>query len=73
MPPHRYEDGTWALNPEGRDRFVRAYEAWLNDRVVFNPRRGVETLWRRVVEDDALALADALINGHVFHPYVMKY
>jgi CRISPR-associated protein Cas1 len=66
------EDGRWAITPDGRDRFVRAYEAWMA-RPVKNHRRGHETVWRGLIEDDVLALRKAFEDGTDFSPYVMDY
>jgi hypothetical protein len=56
----------------GRDRFVRTYEAWLA-RPVRNHRRGTESVWRGLIEDDVLALKAAIESGNEFRPYVMDY
>jgi CRISP-associated protein Cas1 len=69
---HRQDDGTHALFPEGRERFIRAYEAWLA-RPVRNPRRGADTPWRSTIEGDIMAFRDALLTGSDFSPYDMGY
>lgn len=72
--PHFSEDdgGAWVITPDGRDAFIRAYEAWLN-RPVRNHRRGTESVWRGLIEDDILALRESLRTGDVFTPYLMDY
>jgi CRISPR-associated protein Cas1 len=69
---HRQDDGAHALFPEGRERFIRAYEAWLA-RPVRNPRRGTDTPWRVIIEGDIVAFRDALLSGAEFSFYDMGY
>jgi len=69
---HRQDDGAHAMFPEGRERFIRAYEAWLA-RPVRNPRRGADTPWRTVIEGDIMAFRDALLSGADFSAYDMGY
>jgi len=68
----RNAEDHWGIAPDGREAFVRAYEAWL-DRPIRNPRRGGETLWRGLIEDDVLALREALLTGGAFTAYRMDY
>jgi CRISPR-associated protein Cas1 len=66
-------DGSgFRLLAEGRDRFIRAYEQWLN-RPVRNPRRKAESIWRRLIDDDVLAFREAVLGGPAFVPYTMDY
>jgi CRISPR-associated protein Cas1 len=69
---HRQDDGAPALFPQGRERFIRAYEAWLA-RPVRNLRRGADTPWRAVIEGDIMAFCDALLSGAEFSAYDMGY
>ncbi|WP_237152170.1 CRISPR-associated endonuclease Cas1 [Oryzibacter oryziterrae] len=65
-------EGHWSISPDGRARFIRAYEAWLA-RPIKNRRTGGESVWRGLIEDDILAFRDALTTGAAFDPYVMDY
>nr|WP_316164553.1 MULTISPECIES: CRISPR-associated endonuclease Cas1 [unclassified Bradyrhizobium] len=66
------ESTGFRLLAEGRDRFIRAYEQWLN-RPVRNPRRKTDSIWRRLVDDDVLAFREAVLGGPAFVPYTMDY
>ena len=66
------EDGSWTIDADGRDRFIRAYESWIA-RPVRNRREGCDSLWRGLIESDILALKRAFADDGVFAPYVMDY
>lgn len=65
-------DGGCLIHGEGRDAFVRAYEAWL-DRPIASPRSGDKIAWRRLVEEQALAYARHVRGAESYAPYVMDY
>jgi CRISPR-associated protein Cas1 len=74
VPSHfgRNETGAMTMDTEGRERFVRTYEAWLN-RPITNRRSGTESLWRGLIEDEIIAFRDSLLSGATFTPYLMDY
>lgn len=68
----RNDAGAWAIDPHGREKFIRTYEAWLN-RPIKNHRTGGESVWRGLIEDDILTLRAALTENAAFLPYLMDY
>ena len=69
---HKDDRGSVRLWAPGVKALIRGYEGWL-DRAIASPRRGEETSWRGLIDDQILAMADH-IEGHAsYRPYVMDY
>lgn len=60
------------IHPEGRKALLRSYEDWLR-RDVQSPHSGHQIPWRRLVEEQVLALIRHLRDQEPYHPYDMKY
>jgi CRISPR-associated protein Cas1 len=65
-------DGGCRIGREAARAMIRGYEAWL-DRPVKSPRGGRRVLWRRLVEEQAVAYAAHVGGGEPYRPYVMDY
>lgn len=65
-------DGGCRIGKQGRDAVVRGYEAWL-DRPVKSPRTGEQLLWRRLIEEQAMALVRHVEGETPYQPYKMDY
>ncbi|MEO3430165.1 CRISPR-associated endonuclease Cas1 [Pelagibius sp. CAU 1746] len=60
------------MNRAAGDALIRAYEARVNGRIK-SPVRGRRITWRRLMVEQAFALAAHLEDGRDFEPYVMDY
>jgi CRISPR-associated protein Cas1 len=65
-------DGSCRLGGAAVATVIRQYERWL-DRPIRSPRSGRRILWRRLIEEQAVALADHLRGGEPYRPYRMDY
>lgn len=65
------EDGCIML-PEGRERIIRAREAWL-DRVLTSPASGRQVKWRGLMEEQVLRYRDHILGAGEYLPYKMDY
>ncbi len=68
----RSDDDAARLHPDGRRAILRGYEAWL-DRRVRSPQQGRPVLWRRLLLEQAMALAAHYRDEAPYAPYAMDY
>ena len=68
----RTKDGACRIGRDAAAAMIRGYEAWL-DRPVKSPRGNRRVLWRRLVEEQAVAYAAHVSGGEPYEPYVMDY
>ena len=60
------------MNRAAGDSLIRAYEARANNKVK-SRESGRSVTWRRLMVEQAFALAKHLEKGQPFEPYIMDY
>jgi len=68
---HRGDGGTRLWSP-GVKALVRGYEAWM-DRAVKSPRSGLELSWRRLIDEQLVALVRHVEGVEPYRAYEMGY
>ncbi|MFP5516980.1 MAG: CRISPR-associated endonuclease Cas1 [Alphaproteobacteria bacterium] len=66
------QDGAVRLMPEGRRRLIRGWESWL-DRPVKSQRSGHRLAWRRLMDEQVMALVRHVRGEEPYRPYLMDY
>lgn len=65
-------EGRCRIARPGAEALIRGWEGWL-DRPVKSPRHARRVLWRRLIEEQAVAYAAHVGGGAAYRPYVMDY
>ena len=64
--------GALRMKPAGGSALIRAYESRANGKVK-SPRSGKRVTWRRLMVEQAFALAAHAEGAKVYAPYLMDY